>query len=41
MNEDFERLQKHYVKLVKWIKDVLEDDDLTAEEKIRILGNAL
>lgn len=41
MEKEQDIIQEHYVALVRWVKNVLEDDRLSAEAKIKILGNAL
>jgi hypothetical protein len=33
-----ERFMYHYDKLIKCIKDIVDDDNLSSEEKIRLLG---
>lgn len=33
-----ERFMVHYDKVVRVIKDVVHDEELTSEEKIRLLG---
>ena len=33
-----ERFMYHYDKLIRVIKDILDDNELTSEEKIRLLG---
>ena len=38
---DKEHFFYYYAKIVRIIKEVVEDDDLTDEEKIRILGTIL
>ena len=36
-----ERFMHHYDKLIKVIKAVIDDEELTSEEKIRLLGVVL
>ncbi len=33
-----ERFMHHYDKLIKVIKNIIDDEELTSEEKVRILG---
>lgn len=33
-----ERFMYHYDKVVKVIKNIIEDEELTSEEKVRLLG---
>jgi len=33
-----ERFMHHYSQIVKCIKAIIEDDEMTDEEKVRILG---
>lgn len=36
-----ERFVYHYDKIVKCIKDVINDDEMTSEEKVKLLGVVL
>lgn len=33
-----ERFVHHYNKIVRCIKDIVDDDDLSSEEKVKLLG---
>ena len=41
MNDSEERLMFYYDKIVRFIKDVIDDEILSSEAKIRLLGMIL